>query len=133
MSRAWLGIAFVRPLFCNSHYLYMFAISVMTLFFISFMFPVIMFIVYFDYMLSIVGLSTYSCISSYSSHFGVHGVSGKHCVSMVLICCLPVNAPYILGHVVDHGCDTHIESFVVLSTKDARQSTEGYPTMVDLS
>ena len=64
------------------------------------MFLVIIFIVYFDYMLSIVGLSTYSCISSYSSHFGVHGVSGKHCVSMVLICCLPVNAPYILSHVV---------------------------------
>ena len=35
------------------------------------------------------------------------------CVSVVLIRCLPTDAPYILGHVVDRGCDTPIESFVV--------------------
>jgi hypothetical protein len=29
--------------------------------------------------------------------------------------CLPENAPYILGHVVDHGCDTPVEFFVVHS------------------
>ena len=34
---------------------------------------------------------------------------------MVLIRCLPANTPYILGHVVDHGCDTPVESFVVHS------------------
>ena len=28
---------------------------------------------------------------------------------------LPVNAPYIPGHVVNRGCDTPIESFVVHS------------------
>jgi hypothetical protein len=28
---------------------------------------------------------------------------------------LPANAPYIPGHVVDRGCDTPIESFVVHS------------------
>ena len=33
----------------------------------------------------------------------------------VLICCLPTNTPYIPGHVVDRGCDTPIESFVVHS------------------
>jgi hypothetical protein len=32
---------------------------------------------------------------------------------VVLICCLPTDTPYILGHMVDHGCDTPIESFVV--------------------
>ena len=94
----------------------MFATIVMTLFFISFMFLVIMFIiVYFDYMLSIVRLSSCSSISSYSARSMVLGVSGRHCVSVVLICCLPVDAPYILGHVVDHGCDTPVESFVVHS------------------
>ena len=68
--------------------------------------------IYFDYMLSIVGLSTYSCISLYSARSSVHGVSGRHCVSVVLICYLPTDTPYILGHVVDRGCDTPVESFV---------------------
>ena len=93
----------------------MFATIVMTTLFISFMFLVIMFIVYFDYMLSIVGLSTYSCISSYSAHSLDLGVSGRHCLSVVLIHCLPMDTPYILGHVVDHGCDTPVESFIVHS------------------
>ena len=34
---------------------------------------------------------------------------------MVLIRYLAADAPYILGHVVDRGCDTPIESFVVHS------------------
>ena len=45
----------------------------MTMFFIPFMFLVIMFIIYFDYMLSIARLSLCSSISSYSAHSGVHG------------------------------------------------------------
>ena len=79
------------------------------------MFLVIMFIVYFDYMLSITRLSLCSSISSYSARSKVHGVSGRHCVSVVLIRCLPMDAPYILGHVVDHECDTLVEFFVVHS------------------
>ena len=79
------------------------------------MFLVIMFIIYFNYMLSIARLSLYSSISSYSARSKVHGVSGRHCVSAMLICCLPTDTPYILGHVVDCGCDTSIESFVVHS------------------
>ena len=71
----------------------MFATIVMTLIFISFMFLVIIFNVYFDYMLSIVVLSTYSYISSYSARSGVHGVSGRYCVSMVLIRCLSMDHP----------------------------------------
>ena len=66
-------------------------------------------------MLSIVRLSSCLCISSYSACSKVHGVSGRHCVSVVLIRCLPVDTPYILGHVVDRGCDTSVESFVVHS------------------
>ena len=84
--------------------------------FILFMFFIIMFIVYFDYILSIASLSLCLCISSYSARSGVHGVSGRHCASVVLIHCLPTDTPYILGHVVDRGCDTPVESFVVHSS-----------------
>ena len=88
----------------------------LTLFLLLFMFLVTMFIVYFDYMLNIVRLSSCSSISSYSAHSKVQGLSGQHCVSMVLIRCLPTDAPYILGHVVDCGCDSSIESFIVHSS-----------------
>jgi hypothetical protein len=40
------------------------------------------------------------------------GLSGRHYVSMVLRYCLHVDAFYTLGYVVDHGCDTPVESFV---------------------
>jgi hypothetical protein len=80
------------------------------------MFLVAMFIVYFDYMLSIVSLSLCLCISSYIIHPNkVPWVGGRDLVSVVLICYLPANTLYILGHVVDRGCDTLVESFVVHS------------------
>jgi hypothetical protein len=90
--------------------------------FILFMFLVAMFIGYFDYMLSIVGLSLCLCISSYSTCPKVPWMGGWHYVSMVLIYCLPVNALYILGHVVDRGCDTLVESFVVHSPNIGHRS-----------
>ena len=93
----------------------MFATIVMTTLFISFMFLVIMFIIYFDYILSIARLSLYLCISSYSAHSKVPWVSGQHCVSLVLIRCLFADTPYIPSYVVDRGCDTPVESFVVHS------------------
>jgi hypothetical protein len=40
-------------------------------------------------------------------------VGSRHYVSMVLRYCLSVNAPYMSGRVVDHGCDWPIESYVV--------------------
>ena len=43
------------------------------------------------------------------------GLSGRHYVSVMLRYCLPVDAFCTLGHVVDRGCDTSIESFVVHS------------------
>jgi hypothetical protein len=86
----------------------------MTFIFILLMFLVIMFIVYFDYTLSIVSLSLCLCISLYSIHPNkVPWVGGRDHVSVVLICYLLVNTLYILGHVVDRGCDTPVESFVV--------------------
>ena len=83
--------------------------------FILFMLFIMMFNVYVDYILSIASLSLCLCTSSYSAHSKVNGVGGRHYVSLVLIRCLPVDTPYILGHVVDRGCDTPVESFVVHS------------------
>jgi hypothetical protein len=40
-------------------------------------------------------------------------LSGRHYVSVVLRYCLPTDALYMLGHVVDRRCDTPAESFVV--------------------
>ena len=77
-----------------------------------FMFSILLFIVYFGYMLSIVSLSLYSSMRSYSAHSLISWVSGWQCVSMVLRLCLPADAPYILGSVVDRRCDTPVESFV---------------------
>jgi hypothetical protein len=89
---------------------------------ILFMFLVAMFIVYFDYMLSIVSLSLCLCLSSYSAHSKDHRVGGRDHVSMVLRCYLPANTLYIPGHVVDHGCDTIVESFVVDSPNIGHRS-----------
>jgi hypothetical protein len=71
--------------------------------------------IYFDYMLSIVRIPLYSSIRSYSAHSLISWVGGRHCVSVVLIRCLPVDTPYIPGHVVDRGYDTPVDSFVVHS------------------
>ena len=50
------------------------------------------------------------CLAHYACE-----LSGGHYVSMVLRYCLPTDALYTLGHVVDRGCNTPIESFVVRS------------------
>jgi hypothetical protein len=73
----------------------MLATIVMTiLVFVLFMFKVAMFIVYFDYILSIASLLLRLCISLYSAHPNVHRVGGRDHVSMVLICYLSVNTLY---------------------------------------
>ena len=54
------------------------------------------------------------------------GVGGQHCVSMVLIRCLPMDTPYIMGHVVYRGCDTPVESFVVHSPNIGIQVGSSY-------
>jgi hypothetical protein len=50
------------------------------------------------------------CLAQNSSE-----LSGKHYVSVVLKYYLPANAFYTMGHVIDRGFDTSIESFVVHS------------------
>jgi hypothetical protein len=49
-------------------------------------------------------------LAQYSSE-----LSGRHYVSVVLKYYWPVDAFYTLGHMVDHGCDTPIKSFIVHS------------------
>jgi hypothetical protein len=88
----------------------------MTSILIVYVFLIIMFMCYFDYMFSIARLSLYSSTCSYSAHPNDRGVSGRQCVSVVFILCLPTDAPYILGQqVVDHGSDSPVESSVVHS------------------
>jgi hypothetical protein len=80
------------------------------------MFLSIMFLVFFGGMLDIVIVDTKfihkfaKLLAQYSSE-----LSGRHYVSVVLKYYLPVDAPYILGHVVDRKCDTLIVSFIVHS------------------
>jgi hypothetical protein len=88
-----------------------------TLIFILFMFLIAMFIVYFDYMSSIVTLLLLSsCICSYSVYPKVPRVDDLHYVGMVLryIAYLQV-LPDVPGHVVDGKGDYYsfIESSVV--------------------
>ena len=78
------------------------------------MFFVIMFLVYFDYMLGVVRvIIMFMHRIAKRSFLLTNGVSGRHCVSMVLIRCLPVDTPYIPDHVVDSKGDSLVESFVV--------------------
>jgi hypothetical protein len=88
-----------------------------TLIFILFMFLIAMFIVYFDYMSSIVTLLLLSsCICSYSIYSKVPRVDDLHYVGMVLryIAYLRVLSD-VLGRVVDREGDYYsfIESSVV--------------------
>ena len=61
-------------------------------------------------------------LTQYSSE-----LSDQHYVSVVLKYCLPADTFYTLGHVVDHGCDTPIESFIVHSpfVEQVEPSCEG--------
>jgi hypothetical protein len=85
------------------------------MFLLMIIFDIICFGVYYDYMFTIVDLLLYSCMESYSPHLDhlLTLVNGKDIVSMVLILYLSAIAPNMSGHVVDHGGDSTIESFVV--------------------
>jgi hypothetical protein len=80
------------------------------------MFLFIMFLVCFCSMFDIVMIDNefmykfVKRLSQYSSD-----LSGRHYVSMVLIWCLRMDVLYIPGHVVDCGCKTPVESFIVHS------------------
>ena len=66
-------------------------------------------------------------LAQYSSE-----LSGRHYVSVVHKYCLPTDAPYISGHVVDRECDTLVESFVVHSpsVEQVRPNCEGSQALI---
>ena len=88
----------------------------MTLFLFNTMFLFIMFLVCSSSIFDIVMIDN-EFMHMFAKRLAQYlsGLSGQHYVSVVLICCLPADAPYSPGHVVDRGCDTPIESFVVHS------------------
>ena len=49
-------------------------------------------------------------LAQYSSE-----LSGRHYLSMVFKYCLPMDALYTPGHMIDHECGTLVEAFVVHS------------------
>ena len=73
-----------------------------------------MFLVYFDYMLGVVRvIIMFMNRIAKRSFLLMNGVSGRHCVSVVLIPCLPANAPYIPDRVVDRRGDNPVESSLI--------------------
>ena len=93
--------------------LFYFIILSMTLLY-SFMFLVILFLVYYDYILGIVRSESYPCLGSYSVYPPVLWVNDRYCVGMVPRPYLSAIVPYIPDREVDRGSDSPIESFVVL-------------------
>jgi hypothetical protein len=115
LSRAWFGIifiplSFVSPLLLYACYNCYDNISIHLIHILNYNDHCLL-----CYILSIASLSLYPYISSYSARSDVHRVSGRHCVSVVLIHCLTADTPYILGHMVDRESDTPVKSFVVHS------------------
>jgi len=88
-------------------------ISELTLFYLL-MFSIILFLVYFDYMLSVVRLELCLCIGSYSAYSLGQWVSGRYCVGKVPRPYLSTITPYSPDREVDRRSDSPIESFVVL-------------------
>jgi hypothetical protein len=88
-------------------------ISELTLLYLI-MFSIILFLVYFYYMFSIVGLELCLCIESYSACSLDRWVSGKYCVSVVPRPYLSAITPYIPDCEVDRGSDSSVKSFVIL-------------------
>jgi hypothetical protein len=100
----------------------------MTLFYFNTMNLVIMFLVYSSSIFDIVMIDNEFMhkiakrLIQYSSE-----LSGRHYISMVLRYYFPVDALYLLGHVVDCGSDTLVGSFVVHSSyvEQVEPSCEG--------
>jgi len=86
-------------------------ISELILFYLL-MFLIIFFWVYFDYMLSIVGLKLCLCIGSYSAYSLGRWVSDRYCLGEVPRPYLSLITPYSPELEVDHESDSPVESFV---------------------
>jgi hypothetical protein len=104
----------------------------MILFLIYIISLIIMRLVCFDYIFGIDSLLL--CLYTYleSTHLIESWVGGQHCVSVVLIHCLPANTLYTPGHVIDRGCDIPVESFVVHSLSIELSRTRSHYLVVTL-
>ena len=87
----------------------------MTLCYFNIILLFIVFLVCSSYMLDIVMIDDEYML--FAKRLGQYSseLSGRHYIIMVLRYCFPADAFCTLGHVVDHGYDTPIESFVVHS------------------
>jgi len=101
-------------MFPSSSYSSLCLIQILDMTLYNYMFIIIMFIAYFDYIFSIVGLALFLCTCLYSAYPLNSGVGDRSCVSMVLRQCLSANAPYVSSHVVDCEGDNFFESYVVV-------------------
>jgi len=88
-------------------------ISTLTLFYLL-MFSIILFLVYFDYMLSVVRLELCLCIESYNAYSLGRWVSDRYCVGEVPRPYLCAITPYSPELEVDRGSDSPVESFLFL-------------------
>jgi len=88
-------------------------VSELTLFYLL-MFSIILFLVYFDYMLSVVRSELCLCIGSYSAYSLGRWVSDRYCVGEVPRPYLSAIIRYSLELEVDRGSDSPVESFVFL-------------------
>jgi hypothetical protein len=88
----------------------------MTLCYFNIILLFIMFLVCFSCMLDIVMIDD-EYIHMFAKRLAQFSreLGGQHYVSIVLRYCLPTDALCTLGHVVDHGCNTPVKSFVVHS------------------
>jgi hypothetical protein len=109
----YIPLIFIIVLATMNSNLFYSIISELTLLYLI-MISIILFLAYFDYMFSIVGLELCLCIGPYSACSLDRCVSGKYCVGMVPRPYLSAITPYISDREVDHGSDSPIESFVIL-------------------
>ena len=104
----------------------------MTLCYFNIILLFIMFLVCSSYILDIVMID-YEYMHMFAKRLAQYSseLSGRHYVCMVLRYCLPMDAFYALGLVVDCGCDTPVESFVVHSpfVEQVERSCEGRQAM----
>ena len=95
-----------------------FIILIMTLFYLLIL-SIILFLVYYAYIVGLVRSEFYPCLGSYKVYpimacLLVPWVNDRYCVGVVPIPYLSVIVPYIPQREVDHGCDSPVESSVVL-------------------
>jgi hypothetical protein len=101
----YILVIFIIVLSTMNSTLFYSIISELTLLYLI-MFSIILFLVYFDYMFSIVGLELCLYVGSYSACSLDRWVSGKYCVGVVPRPYLSAITPYIPDREVDHGSDS---------------------------